>query len=457
VQNQNKIAHLPVIIGLGKTGLSLAQYFVQKKQPFVVWDTRIAPPGIESFKSSFPNVLLLTGPLAPGALDKAAMLIVSPGVPLKESVIQSAIEHNIPVIGDVNLFAEQVDCQLVGVTGSNGKSTVTMLVAEMARQAGQRAWAAGNIGLPVMDLWLNENPFCPDDQVILELSSFQLERGGPIPLKVAAILNLSPDHLDRYPDFASYVSAKHAIYAECDCAVVNRADPLTIPRQGEMRRISFGLDEPKSDEAFGLIEYQNEQYLAQGKTRLLSLSQMKLFGNHNIANALSALAIGTGMGLKLADMCQTLREFTGLPHRCQLVHAVAGVKWINDSKATNPASSLAAIEGLSNNAGKIVLIAGGDTKGADFSSLLPVVKKHVSHIVLLGKDTSELFALFKEFVPCISVTSMADAVAKSALFAKSGDIVLLSPACASFDLFKNFEDRGEQFSHYVKAQFGQVA
>lgn len=457
MQNQMSIAGLPVVVGLGKTGLSLVKYFTETRQPLVVWDTRAEPPGIELLKATYPNVLMFCGTLPAGALDEATQLIVSPGVPLKEPAIQSAIDQGVPVIGDVNLFAQNVNCELVGITGSNGKSTVTTLVALMAQAAGRRAWAAGNIGVPVMDLWLKHQPFEPSDQVVMELSSFQLERGEPLPLKVASILNLSADHLDRYPDFASYVAAKHPIYTECECAVVNRHDPLTVPRQGHMRRLSFGLDVPKSNDEFGVIEKNNTRYLAQGETCLIPVAEMKIFGEHNVANALSALAIGTGMGLSRDAMCQALREFNGLPHRCQLVHAEKGVQWINDSKATNPASSLAAIEGLGPQLdGKIVLIAGGDTKGADFNVMLSSVKKFVSHIVLLGKDTSELFALFKDHVPCIPVTSMVDAVAKSALFAKPGDMVLLAPACASFDLFKNFEDRGEQFATIVKAQFGKL-
>lgn len=456
MQNQMSITGLPVVVGLGKTGLSLLRYFTETNQPVVAWDTRVEPPSIDSLKATYPHILMLSGILPVGALDKASLLIVSPGVPLKEPAIQSAIDQGVPVIGDVNLFARHVNCELIGITGSNGKSTVTSLVALMAQQAGRRAWAAGNIGVPVMDLWLKHQPFKSTDQVVLELSSFQLERGEPLPLKVASILNLSADHLDRYPDFATYVAAKHPIYTQCECAVVNRHDPLTVPRQGQMRRLSFGLDAPKSNDDFGVIEKNHTRYLAQGQTCLMPISEMKIFGEHNVANALSALAIGAGMGLSQEVMCETLREFTGLPHRCQLVHAEGGVQWINDSKATNPASSLAAIEGLGPQIeGKIVLILGGDTKGADFNVMLSAVKKFVSYIVLLGKDTSELFGLFKDLVPCVPVTSMVDAVAKSTLFAKKGDMVLLAPACASFDLFKNFEDRGEQFASIVKAQFGQ--
>ncbi|MFO1258437.1 MAG: UDP-N-acetylmuramoyl-L-alanine--D-glutamate ligase [Gammaproteobacteria bacterium] len=457
MQNQMSITGLPVVVGLGKTGLSLLRYFTETHQPFAIWDTRTEPPGIELLKATYPNVLILCGALPAGALNEASQLIVSPGVPLKEPAIQSAIDEGVPVIGDVNLFARNVDCELIGITGSNGKSTVTTLVALMAQQAGRRAWAAGNIGLPVMDLWLKHQPFKSTDQIVMELSSFQLERGEPLPLKVASILNLSADHLDRYPDFATYVAAKHPIYVQSECVVVNRHDPLTVPRQGQMRRLSFGLDVPKSSDEFGVIEKNRTRYLARGEISLMPISEMKIFGEHNVANALSALAIGTGMGLSEEAMCETLREFTGLAHRCQLVHAEQGVQWINDSKATNPASSLAAIEGLGPQIdGKIVLIAGGDTKGADFNMMLSSVKKFVSHMVLLGKDTSELLALFQDHVPCVPVTSMADAVAKSTLFAKPGDIVLLAPACASFDLFKNFEDRGEQFATVVKAQFGKM-
>lgn len=446
-----------VIVGLGQTGQSLARYYELQGQPYVIWDTREHPTHYEQFKKAFPNRPLYLGDLPSNALIKSKQLIISPGVPLTHPVIKQAQQEGVKISSDINIFLKSISSQVVGITGSNGKSTVTHLVTEMAKRAGRRAWYAGNVGIPVMDLWQQHAPFKQDDIVVLELSSFQLERGDPLPLNISVILNVTPDHLDRYTHFDEYQSAKHQIHQQSKIRLYNRQDTATIPNLSILKHVrSFGLDAPKQRYDWGIVANEHgERCIAQGTQILMPIHQLKLIGEHNVLNALSALAIGSCLDLPYEAMKDTLARFAGLPHRCQRILYKNNIDWINDSKATNPGSCLAALEGLVPHLnGKIVLILGGVTKEANFNVLTDIVKKHVSNLVLLGLDTTQLWDIFHSIVPCFKVTSMKEAVKRCADLARPGDRVLLAPACASFDLFQHFEDRGEQFVQYVNTLIG---
>lgn len=435
-----------VVVGLGMTGLSCARYLSAKKLPFSVVDSRLNPPGLDEFKAEFPDVSLALGEISDETLQGANELVVSPGVALQEPAVTRALAKGISVCGDVDLFVREANAPIVAITGSNGKSTVTALVGEMAKEAGRNVAVGGNIGVPVLEL-LKEQQV---DLFVIELSSFQLERCQTINAEVATVLNLSADHMDRYPDMLAYHQAKHRIFTGCKQVVVNREDTLSKPMVAEgVTALTFGLNRPDF-KGFGIVEDQGEEYLAFEFNPLIPLSELKLVGRHNVENALAALALGYSVSLPMGAMLKALKGFHGLQHRCQFVAEIDGIKFYDDSKGTNVGAAIASIVGLSDSAEKIVLIAGGQSKGADFKALGPVIKQYARAAVLIGEAANAIEQVINNGTVIEHANTMQEAVNQSAGLAKSGDAVLLSPACSSFDMFENFEHRGEVFKQCVR-------
>jgi len=444
-----------VVIGMGATGQSVVRFLLRTGFVPVVVDSRSQPPGLEAFRAEFPQVPVETGPLNPDTLLAASEIIASPGVALAEPALRVALEAGIPVVGDIELFARELNKlaqapKLVAITGSNGKSTVTTLMGEMAEAAGVAVRVGGNIGVPVLDLLAQPLP----QLFVLELSSFQLETTYSLAPSAATILNLSADHMDRYASLADYHRAKQRVYRQAQQLVINRADPLTRgPLARDTREWSFGLDQPDLQQ-FGVRSYADDgaqagapvsrEWLVQGAHKLLPVDELAMVGRHNVANALAALALGNAVGLAMPAMLSVLRSFNGLPHRCERVLDLHGVTFVNDSKGTNVGATRAALDGLATGEHKIVLIAGGDGKGADFAPLAQAAGT-LRALVTIGVDGPRIAAAFDGAVAQRSAQSMDEAVAGAYQLAQPGDFVLLSPACASFDMYRNFEARGDDF------------
>jgi UDP-N-acetylmuramoylalanine--D-glutamate ligase len=432
------------IIGTGITGLSVARFCVRENLPFALFDTRLQPPALAQVQAEFPNVAIELGPLSSESLLLADEIIISPGIAQTDPAIDAAKAAGIPVVGDIELFVRYAHAPIIAITGSNAKSTVTTLVGEMARAAGINVAVGGNLGTAALDLL--------DDKIalyVMELSSFQLETVTRLGAKVATILNVSADHLDRYTDMRAYHAAKLRVYFGAQQVVFNRLDALTQPpiAQGS-KPISFGGAAEFNH--FGVLEHHGEQWLAWQFEPLLAASELAIRGKHNIDNALAALALGHAAGLPLSAMVAALKKFRGLPHRCQWIATKNGVDFFNDSKGTNVGATIAAIQGLERTPALLILIAGGEGKGADFNQLTPVVKGRVRAAVLIGRDAPLIEQALSTVAQVISASTMQDAVAKAYATAHDGDAVLLSPACASFDMFKNYEDRGARFCQAVE-------
>lgn len=433
-----------VIIGLGLTGLACARYLAGQGERFAVADTRAEPPQLAALQAELPEVPVFLGDLAAAPLATAGRLIVSPGLSVREPAIAAARDAGVPVVGDIELFSLAVTAPVVAVTGANGKSTVTSLVAEMARTAKRRVAAGGNLAPPALDL-LSE----PDVELyLLELSSFQLETTYSLNAAAAAVLNISADHMDRYSGMQDYADAKARIYAGDGVMVINRDDPLVAAmHEPDRKTLYFTLADPGIEEAvFGL----RDNWLVRGAQRLLPISEVMMKGSHNLANALAALALGSAIGLPMVAMLETLRRFNGLPHRCQWIARKYSADWIDDSKGTNVGASIAAIEGLADDE-NLVLIAGGDGKGADFTDLAAAMIGRVHTAILLGRDAERIAEVVPESIAVIRVHDMDAAVAAAAERVRPGDKVLLSPACASLDMFRDYKQRGEIFAAAVRA------
>ncbi|WP_027896003.1 UDP-N-acetylmuramoyl-L-alanine--D-glutamate ligase [Zestomonas thermotolerans] len=436
-----------IVVGLGKSGMSLVRFLARQGVRFAVADTRANPPELETLRRDFPGVEVRCGELDVDFLCRAAELYVSPGLALATPALQAAAARGVKLSGDIELFARHAKAPIVAITGSNAKSTVTTLVGEMARAAGKRVAVGGNLGTPALDLLADDI-----ELYVLELSSFQLETTERLNAEVATCLNVSEDHMDRYSGLPAYHQAKHRIFRGARQVVVNREDPLSRPLVGtDVTVWSFGLDRPDF-KGFGLIEEAGEKYLAFQFDKLLPVSALKIRGAHNQANALAALALGHAVGLPFAPMLEALQAFGGLPHRCQWLRERRGVNYYDDSKATNVGAALAAIEGLGADIpGKLLLVAGGDGKGADFSALREPVARYCRAVLLLGRDAELIARALGDGVPLVRVKTLDEAVARAAELAEAGDAVLLSPACASLDMFKNFEERGRLFAAAVEA------
>lgn len=435
-----------LVVGLGRTGLSCVRFLHDKGVLVTVVDSRDLPPMHRALRDELPEVGVLTGGFDEAAFLSADFIVVSPGVSLREPVIMSAREKGIEVIGDIELFMREVDAPVLAITGSNGKSTVTALVGDMCWQQGLNSVVAGNIGIPVLDVLRNQelHPDC----FILELSSFQLETVTSLTSRAAAILNLSEDHMDRYPDFDEYVAAKIRIFSGDGIAVVNRGDQrLMNALPAGKPFVSFGYNAPPGIHDYGLLQCDGDTWLVRGDQKLLPADQVPLAGRHNLLNVLAAMALAEQVGVDDEACAEAIRKYQGLPHRMELVARENGVSWINDSKATNVGAAAAALEGLSNS---VILIAGGDGKGADFSALKTPIAQHARAVVLLGRDADIIADVVPDTVPVFKASDMRDAVTRARSLAVEGDYVLLSPACASFDMYTNFEERGEDFTSLVK-------
>jgi UDP-N-acetylmuramoylalanine--D-glutamate ligase len=436
-----------LIVGLGKTGLSCARFLAARGIPFAVADSRAQPPGLEELHARYPGVEHHFGGFDGALFAQAEQLIVSPGVAVREPAIAQAAQRGAQIIGDIELLAREAKAPIAAITGSNGKSTVTSLLGEMAIAAGRNTAIGGNLGEPALDLLADER-----ELYIMELSSFQLETTHSLHAKVATVLNISPDHMDRYPDMPAYIAAKAKIYHHAGQRLFNRDDPQVMALRGEPRDgdILFGMGEPQGPQEFGLREIDGASWLCRGDQPLIAAAELLVPGGHNQANVLAALAMGFALGLPLAAMQGAIRNYRGLPHRSQLVRELAGVRWYNDSKGTNPGACAAALEGFADLPGRTLLIAGGDGKGAAFDELGDVIAAQAGELILIGADGPRIAEAVAGRIPSHFADSLEKAVATAARLAKPGDRVLLSPACASFDMFSNYLERGDIFARAVE-------
>ena len=428
-----------LVVGLGITGMSVARFLLSLGFSFAMVDSRDKPPVNEVFFQNAPDVAVFTGGFDAAAFKVATHLIVSPGVSLHEKSIIKAVANGTKIVSDIDLFACAVNVPIVAITGSNGKSTVTTMLGDMATAAGKRVGVGGNLGTPALDLLANNV-----ELYVLELSSFQLERTSVLNAAAATVLNVSADHLDRHADIAEYAQEKQRVYLGDGVMVINADDVLVAAMQdAERDTLSFSI----KDRADFYLAYQGDtEYLMYRQSPLMPLAELPLEGRHNASNALAALALGVAVGLDMTAMCSALKVFKGLDHRMQRVAHKHGITWVNDSKATNIGACVAALEGYDR---KVILIAGGDAKGADMTELTPVVQDKAKSVVLMGKDANLIEQALVGCVPVYRVENMVQAVQIAASLASDGDSVLLSPACASLDQYKNYQDRGNQFAQAV--------
>lgn len=427
-----------LIVGLGATGYSAAKFLQHTPIKFAVIDSRSNPPQIDSLREQMPDVPVFCGGFDQSAFDVATHLLISPGISLDEKVIRRAVQAGVIVISDIDLFACATDKPIIAITGSNGKSTVTTMLGDMGNAAGFKTAIGGNLGTPALDL-------LPQDAelYVLELSSFQLERTTALNAKAATVLNVSADHLDRHDGMAGYAKEKQRIFRGDGVMILNADDAMVMAMQDNKRRcITFSVHQA----ADFYLQRGEVDCIMQGDRLLLNTVELNLEGSHNIANALAALALGHAVGLDMNAMCRALRKFKGLPHRMQRVAEVHGVRWVNDSKATNIGACVAALKGYER---KVILIAGGDAKGADMNELTPAVQAKAKAVILMGKDAPLIDRALNQSVPTHFADNMKQAVAIAANLAQTGDSVLLSPACASLDQYKSYADRGNQFTEAV--------
>lgn len=434
-----------LIVGLGKTGLSCVRYLSGQGREIAVADSRLQPPGLDELKAGWPDVPVYLGEFDEDLFAGFNELVVSPGISIAEPAIAGAAARGARIRGDIDLFADAADAPIIAITGSNGKTTVTTLVGEMARAAGRNVQVGGNIGTPALDL-LDQGA----DLYVLELSSFQLETTEELGALAATVLNVSDDHMDRYPDKMAYFQAKQRIYRGCKNAIVNLDDALSTPMARDtLRFLCFGFNRV-NPETFSTRDDDQGTWITWGLDNLLLASEFQLMGRHNISNVMAALALGHAAGLAMEPMLEVARSFRGLPHRCEFVRNLNGVDYINDSKGTNVGATVAAIESLVPDSGKVILIAGGDGKGADFQPLAEPVAACCRALVLIGRDAGKISEAVGVSVPQYRATSLQEAVSLARQAAEPGDRVLLSPACASFDMFRDYNDRGEQFRALVE-------
>ena len=436
-----------LIVGLGKTGLSVARFLARQGQSFAVADSRMEPPGLADLHAECPGVDLHLGAYDPALFSRFKTLIVSPGVAVAEPAIQMAAKAGAEVIGDIELFARHAKAPVIAITGSNGKSTVTTLVGELLAAAGRKVAVGGNLGTPALDLLEGEAA----EIYVLELSSFQLETTRTLRPLASVVLNLSEDHMDRYADLAAYAEAKGEIYHGAQVAVVNRDDPWSIKlaeQSDATRTVSFGLEAAGQ---WGMLEQDGEVWLAHGEALIVRERDLTLRGRHNMANALAALALVEAAGVDPASVLDALRHFSGLPHRSQFVGHFAALDWVNDSKGTNVGATAAALAGQT---APVVLIAGGIGKEQDFTVLRSLLAEKARGVVLIGQDAGLIAQAWAGAAPIVRATDMGDAVQQAMELGQPGDVVLLSPACASFDMFNGYDHRGEVFAAEVRARFG---
>lgn len=435
-----------LIVGMGATGASVARYLARQGLPFAATDSRAQPPGAESLRACSEVACRFGGFASPWPLDQIDEAVVSPGISLDEPFLLELRAAGVPLVGDIELFARAIQHPagpgprpvLIAITGSNGKSTVTALVAEMARAAGRSVAVGGNFGTPALDLLAADAGL-----YLIELSSFQLALTESLAPTAAVVLNVSADHIDRHKSLPEYAAIKARVYRRAQTALINRDDPqgAAMPTPAA-NRVSFGA----RGGDWRLAETGGETWLCRGSERWIAASAVAIRGRHNLTNALAALALGDAAGLERGPMLAALRNFPGLAHRCQFVATIRGVDWINDSKGTNVGALLAALEGL---AGPIVLLAGGQAKGGDFAPVGPVLARKGRAAVLFGADAERIAQVLQDHVRVERAGALRAAVERAAGLALAGDTVLLSPGCASLDQFRDYRDRGEQFTAAV--------
>ena len=448
-QHKNKSV---LVLGLGETGLSMVRWLSTQSARLRVADSRSAPPGLAQAARYVAAEQIFCGNFNDALFDGIELIAISPGVPLRDPVVARAIARGIEVVGDIELFAQSLPKDnrphILAITGANGKTTVTSMVEHLCKAAGKDAVAAGNISPAVLDVVLERGANQPEVWV-LELSSFQLETTSSLNADAATVLNISEDHLDRYADMAEYSAAKARIFAGCGIQVLNRDDARCMSMaRAECKTITFGLNMPETESDFGIERAHGEIWLMQGKQRLIKASELQVVGLHNVANALAALALGRAINFPMHTLLDALRSFKGLPHRVERVAEMDGITYYDDSKGTNVGATIAALQGLGC---KAVLIAGGEGKGQDFAPLNPVAARHARAVVLIGRDAPLIEkALNGSGVKVVHAGDMGDAVQQAAQLAQNGDAVLLSPACASFDMFRNYEHRAEVFVQAVQ-------
>lgn len=452
-----------LVLGLGETGLSSLRWLDRQGAILSVADSRDNPPNLDDLARSMPQVAVHTGAFKQAILLEAEVIVISPGVPLSEPVVQAAIQKGIPVVGDVELFAQRrpMHAKVIGITGSNGKTTVTTLVGDICKAAGLKTIVAGNIGLPVLDTLGMDTP----DVYVLELSSFQLETTSSLVLDAATVLNICEDHMDRYSTIADYAAAKARMLKHAKVAVLNRDDVVSFGL-ANTNSVTFGLNTAPNIADFGLMECDSEGYLSSGQRKICKASSLKITGQHNVANALAAYALCHAIGIEKSTIVLALQAFKGLPHRVEWVAEIEGVDYYDDSKGTNVGATCAAILGMTKKGNghangqnlpqTTVLIAGGDGKGQDFAPLAPAVQANSRAVVLIGRDAKLIETeLLKTNVPLYHAVDLPEAVNIAKKLAKVGDAVLLSPACASFDMFKNYVHRAEVFVAAVRQLKGK--
>lgn len=457
-----------LILGLGETGLSMLRWLSAQGARLRAADSRSAPPGMTEADKYVAGGQLFLGAFGDALFEGVDMIAISPGVPLREPAVARAVARGIPAVGDIELFAQQLGTRgsggrpkVIAITGANGKTTVTSMVEHLCKTAGKDAVAAGNISPAVLDVVMTRRERQPEVWV-LELSSFQLETTSSLDADAATVLNVSEDHLDRYKGMDEYAAAKARIFQGGGVQVVNRNDVRSTGMAIPGREIvTFGLDAPVSERDFGVERDGGDIWLAQGHKRLLEARELRVAGLHNVANALAALALCRAIDLPMPGLLDALRSFEGLPHRVEKVAEIDGVLYYDDSKGTNVGATIAALEGLGR---PTVAILGGEGKGQDFSPLNPVVAKHARAVVLFGRDAPLIEAALKGCgVEMMRAKDMEDVVRLASQLAQRGDAVLLSPACASFDMFRNYEHRAEAFVQavrhlsVVRQQTGEVA
>lgn len=426
-----------LVIGLGMTGLSVVNHLLRQGDcaKIKVMDTRQDPPNSADLPAT---IALHVGGWNRDWLLDADLIVISPGIALSSPLLKEAAEKGINIVGDIELFASAVSAPVLGITGSNGKSTVTSLVGEMATAAQIDVGVGGNIGVAALDMLANHHAL-----YVVELSSFQLETTSSLTLSAAVFLNLSEDHMDRYHGMDDYRQAKLHIFDNAELVICNRDDEKTQSLTNDKRSVNFGF----SDADYCVTMVNDQEWLTAQGEAVMPVADIALIGRHNVANCLAAMALADAVGISRQAQCEAIRGYRGLAHRCQPVLEHDGVWWVNDSKATNPASTLAALDGLQL-AGKLHLLLGGDGKGADFSTMKPVLDSLNLTLYCYGRDRSELASLV---AAPIMVETMQEAMDIAIQTAQKGDMVLLSPSCASLDQFANFMVRGDTFATYARA------
>jgi len=431
-----------LVMGMGLTGASCARYFAARGIVAAFVDTREEPPGMDAILDVMPDARIRVGKQPCDLPPTIERIVISPGFDMEAALLADARKRGLEIASDIDLFVRECVAPIVAITGSNGKSTVTSMVGESLTAVGMTAAVGGNIGTPALDL-LDRDA----DVIVLELSSFQLERSCAVPAAVAVLLNISPDHLDRHGAMADYRTAKARIYEDCRHAVVNRDEPdlARFVRHG-IPVTTFGLDRPAAGQ-LGLRRTPRGECIAHGDDLLISIDELPLIGRHNLSNAMAALALGAALGVNLHGMAQTLKRFHGLAHRMQVVSTAGGVTWIDDSKATNVEAALASLAGIE---GPVILIAGGDAKGAKFDLLATALRERTGTALLIGRDARRMEKELAGSCELQVVADMRAAVAAALQIAGPGHTVLLAPACSSLDMYRNFAERGDAFAAAVR-------